>query len=283
MNNSMISARVAMSGIQQKLGVVSDNIANSDTVGYKSKEATFQDVFTIVKNQPGAASALPGRSTANGYNIGFGSRMGEVTMNMAQGAMKTTGNPTDLAIQGDGMFRVSADGKEGWTREGSFHYVPVEGDPIGAYIATDQGYLLLDNDGVPVKVPAKQQIDIDAKGVIRATDGEGKVSIVTKTVTENGATRQVPQTVGVDRIIHPEGLTQMDGNFFMLPANVQREEVAEAMAPGTEIRQGYLESSNVDMSTEMTEMINVQRAYQLAARALSSSDQMMGMVNTLRG
>ncbi|MFD1887484.1 flagellar hook-basal body protein [Paenibacillus wenxiniae] len=283
MNNSMISAMVAMSGIQQKLGVVSDNIANSDTVGYKSKDATFEDVFTAVKQQPGAASQLPGRITASGYNIGFGARMGEVTRNMTQGELHQTDSPTDLAIQGDAMFRVSADGQEGWTREGSFHYVPVANEPNNAYMATDQGYLLLDQDGQPVKVPAKTKIDIDAQGVIRSTDGLGRVKIATKTVTVNGQDVQRPMRIGVDRIIHPEGLQQMDGNFFALPANVQRNQVAGVMSADTQIRQGYLEGSNVDLSSEMTDMINVQRAYQLAARALSSSDQMMTITNSLRG
>lgn len=283
MNNSMISAMVAMSGIQQKLGVVSDNIANADTVGYKSKEATFEDVFAIVKQQPGAASSLAGRSTASGYNIGFGARMGDVTMNMTEGAMQTTGNPTDLAIQGDAMFRVSVDGKEGWTREGSFHFVPVANDPKSAYMATAQGYLLLDNQGDPIKVPAKTDIGIDDKGVIRSTDGQGRVTIVNKTVVENGRERQIPQSIGVDRVIHPEGLQQMDGNLFVLPANAQRAQVVGTMSADTEIRQGFLESSNVDLSSEMTDMMNVQRAYQLAARALSSSDQMMNLTNTIRG
>ncbi|WP_322906484.1 flagellar hook-basal body protein [Paenibacillus campi] len=282
MNNSMISAMVAMSGIQQKLGVVSDNIANSDTVGYKSKDATFEDVFTAVQQQPGVASKLPGRITESGYNIGFGSRMGEVTRNMSQGEMQATGNPTDLAIQGDAMFRVSADGQAGWTREGSFHYVPVANDAKSAYMATDQGYLLLDGDGQPLKVPAKTKIDIDDKGTIRSTDAKGKVTVVTKTVTVNGQDEQRPVRIGVDRIIHPEGLQQMDGNFFALPANVQRNQVAGVMSADTQIRQGYLEGSNVDLSSEMTDLINVQRAYQLAARALSSSDQMMNLANTLR-
>lgn len=276
MNNSMISAMVAMSGIQQKLGVVSDNIANADTVGYKSKDATFEDVFTIVKQQPGAASSLAGRSTASGYNVGFGARMGDVTMNMTEGAMQTTGNPTDLAIQGDGMFRVSADGKEGWTREGSFHFVPVANDPKSAYMATAQGYLLMGDNGQPIKVPAKTDIGIDDKGIIRSTDGRGRVTIV------NGANGQ-PQRIGVDRITHPEGLQQMDGNLFVLPANAQRAQVVGTMSADTEIRQGFLESSNVDLSSEMTDMMNVQRAYQLAARALSSSDQMMNLANTIRG
>ncbi|ANF98511.1 flagellar hook-basal body protein [Paenibacillus bovis] len=285
MNNSMISAMVAMSGIQQKLGVVSDNIANADTVGYKGKQATFEDVFTTVKQQPGAASQLPGRVTAPGYNIGFGARMGDVTMDMTQGALKSTQNPTDLAIQGDGMFAVSVDGQQGWTREGSFHYVPVANDPKSAYMATEQGYLLLGDDGQPLKVPAKTQIDIDAKGVVRSTDGQGKVTVVgTRTVDPNtGKETIVPRRIQVDRITHPEGLQQMDGNLFVLPANQNRASVIGPMSAATEVRQGFLEASNVDLSTEMTEMMTVQRAYQLAARALSSSDQMMNLTNTLRG
>ncbi|MDQ1235909.1 flagellar basal-body rod protein FlgG [Paenibacillus sp. SORGH_AS306] len=274
MNNSMISAMVAMSGIQQKLGVVSDNIANADTVGYKGKQATFEDVFTAVKQQPGAASALPGRVTGAGYNLGFGARMGDVTMNTAQGEMQTTNNPTDLAIQGDGMFAVSADGKQGWTREGSFHFVPSATDPTKAFMATDQGYLLMGKNArgvsAPLEVPAKTNIQIDDKGVVRSTDSAGKITIL-------------PQTVQVDRVIHPEGLTQMDGNLFMLPTGANLNDVVGTMSPTTQIRQGFLEGSNVDLSAEMSELITVQRAYQLAARTLSSSDNMMSITNSIRG
>lgn len=123
MNNSMISAMVSMTGIQQRLDVISDNIANVNTAGYKSKQAAFEDVLTRVQQQPDKYK-LDGRSTPMGYNLGFGARLADVTKDMSQGSFNETGNPTDLAIEGNAMFAVEANGEKMWTRQGAFHFIP---------------------------------------------------------------------------------------------------------------------------------------------------------------
>ena len=91
MNNSMISAKVSMTAIQQRLDVISDNIANVNTAGYKSKQANFEDVLTRVQQQDDKYKQ-DGRSTPMGYNLGFGARLVNLTRDMSQGSMKETGN-----------------------------------------------------------------------------------------------------------------------------------------------------------------------------------------------
>ncbi|GJM82983.1 hypothetical protein HMSSN139_54790 [Paenibacillus sp. HMSSN-139] len=121
MNNTIISAMVSMSGIQQRLDLLADNIANVDTAGYKRKQANFEDTLTRVQQQTSDLN-LPGRATPSGFNLGFGSRMSQVTVNYTQGPIKETGNPTDLAIEGNAMFSVlTPDGVVAYTRGGDFH------------------------------------------------------------------------------------------------------------------------------------------------------------------
>ncbi|WP_019635584.1 flagellar hook-basal body protein [Paenibacillus fonticola] len=273
MNNSMITAMVSMSGIQQRLDLIADNIANINTVGYKRKEASFEDTLTSVMQQS-SDFQLPGRATPLGFNMGFGSRMGEVTLNFTQGSLQETGNMMDLAIQGNALFEIlTPDGVRAYTRAGDFHIQPNPVDGETAFIVNNQGHLLLNSEGAPIEVPAGSTLSID---------GEGNITAVVGT-TETAAGR-----IGLVTPLRPEALEQKDGNLFVLAPGAVIEEVLTATSelPQNEqasIRQGALESSNVDLANEMAEMMQVQRAYQLAARALTSSDTMMNLANNLRG
>lgn len=273
MNNSMISAMVSMGGIQQRLDMISDNIANLDTVGYKRKEATFEDTLTAVQQQISDLK-LPGRVTPLGFNLGFGSNMAGVSINFERGSIKETGNSTDLAIEGNALFTVlTPEGEKAYTRAGDFHIQPDPADPDSAYLVTNQGYVVLNAEGDPVKVPAKSKLAIDDKGNIRATVGS--------TVTDAGR-------IALMTPKRPDGLEQKDGNLFMLAPGAAENAVMvdTTTLPEKEqahIRQGALEASNVSLTDSMTDMMQVQRAYQLSARALTSSERMMELANNLRG
>ncbi|MNS37495.1 Flagellar basal-body rod protein FlgG [compost metagenome] len=273
MNNSMISSAVSMAGIQQRLDLLADNIANVNTVGYKSKGATFEDTLTsIVKQEAGMGRT--GRATPLGVNVGYGSRMTSVSRDYSQGPIKDTGNDTDLAIQGNGLFAVQANGQKAWTREGDFHIQPDPKDNKLAYLVTNQGYYVLDKNNAPITVPAGSKLQIDAYGNIKATLGQ--------TTTNLG---QAIQLVSPQR---PEALEQRADNLFVLTAGARETDVlvGNDTLPQNQqasLRQGALEQSNVDLTTEMSEMLQVQRAYQLSARALTSSDTMTNLANNLRG
>lgn len=274
MNNSMISAMVSMNAIQKRLNVMGDNLANLDTTGYKRKEASFEDTLTTIQGQP-QGHKLPGRSTPLGFNEGFGSRLVNVTFNFSQGPIKQTGNSTDLAIEGNGLFAVQANGSEAWTREGDFQVHPDPNDPRVGYLTTNQGYYVLGTDNQPITVPTNGELQVAADGTLN--------SIAGSTTTRVGQIKLVVPE-------RPEGLVQKDNNLFgLVPGANVNDVLVDANTLGVNspnrpsIRQGALEGSNVDVAKEMTDMLQVQRAYQLSARALSSSDAMMGMANHLRG
>ncbi|KAF6575989.1 flagellar hook-basal body protein [Paenibacillus polymyxa] len=274
MNNSMIGAMVSMASVQQRLDLIADNIANVNTVGYKSKQGSFEDVLANVKQQP-STYLQNGRAMPLGYNLGYGVRTAAIMKNMEQGPLKETGLPTDLAIQGNAMFEVQGNGQKAWTRDGSFHFIPDPNDSATMMLTTAEGYSVLDNNDVPITAPAGSKVAINSDGelLIRA-NGIGDPT--------------VGQRIKLMDVQRPEGLEQRDDNLFVLLNGVTEANVfgaagvAGAVPADVSVRSGYLEESNVDLAGEMTDMMQVQRMYQLAARALTSSDTMMNMANNLR-
>lgn len=273
MNNSTISAAVSMSSLQQRLDIIADNLANMDTNGYKSKQASFEDVLTRVQQQSDDYDQ-PGRATPLGFNIGFGTYLPTIMTNWEQGPLKETGNPTDLALQGNGLFGVQVNGTTAYTRQGDFHFTPDTTDATRMVLVDNTGNPVLNTEGAPLTVPV---------GVNAAIDESGRV------LTKKNENDPV-QVAGTIMIVEPKSqnaLQAVDGNFYRLADGVTEEQAfvqrAAGEASGIGVRSGWLEQSNVDMTTEMTEMMQVQRTYQLVARALSSSDQMFGLANNMRG
>lgn len=272
MNNSMISAMVSMSSIQQRLDLMAENIANLNTTGYKRKEASFEDTLTRVKKQE-SAMQLPGRATPNGFDMGFGSRVAGITTNFTQGSIKVTDLPTDFAIEGNALFAVLTENGRAFTRAGDFHLQPDPADGENAYLVTSLGHFVLNEEGEPITVATGSELKVDAQGNITTVSGNE--------ITEAGRIQLLTP-------IRQEALTAVDGNLFTLVAGaVEADVLAETaslpLEQQAQIRQGALEGSNVNLTDEMAEMLQVQRAYQLAARALTSSETMAGLVNTLRG
>ncbi|MEC0129250.1 flagellar hook-basal body protein [Paenibacillus pabuli] len=278
MNNSMISAMVSMTGIQQRLDVISDNIANVNTAGYKSKQAAFEDVLTRVQQQPDKYK-LDGRSTPMGYNLGFGVRLADVTKDMSQGSFNETGIPTDLAIEGNAMFAVEANGEKMWTRQGAFHFIPdmrpkTNPDaPDMMVLVNGEGHFALDRQGNRITAPNNSKVAFDEKGNLLIRRGNAVAATI-------GAQLQL---VDIER---PEGLVQYADNLFGLGSGLTEDDVFGANAATREaaamIRTGFLEQSNVDLTQEMALLMQGQRTYQLAARALTSSDSMSGLANNMR-
>ncbi|WP_138495810.1 flagellar hook-basal body protein [Paenibacillus pinistramenti] len=278
MNNSMISSMVSLNALQQRLDLLADNVANINTVGYKSKDSSFEDTLTRVQQQKEGMSDLTGRSTPSGYTVGFGSKMSGLSLDFSQGSIQDTGLSTDLAIQGNALFRVSTpDGQAAWTREGDFQIQPDPADPEQAALVTSQGYSVLDTNGQLVTFPADAKLQVGSDGSLTVTDSTGTYSY---------------GKLQLDYVNRPEGLVELNDNLYGLVSGAVQTDVLtslDSMAAGdsrlntVSVRQGALEQSNVDLSKEMTDMMQVQRAYQLSARALTSSEAMMNMANHLRG
>jgi flagellar basal-body rod protein FlgG len=288
MNHSMINAMVSMNGIQQKLDILANNMANVGTNGFKRKEATFEDILTNIKQQP-QSFQKEGRLSPMGFNQGWGAKLSQVTTVFAQGTLKDTAIPTDIAIEGDGLFKIRVpDGDPAqpantlYTRDGAFNLSVIATDNENVYLTTKEGHLLLGADDNPIAIPNGEKFSVDADGNVLSYNGSSP---------EDGAV--VRGQIGVVRILRPQFLQQVGDNLFTIPAGyaVNQQEVDAIVQPlnaGSPlekpiyVRQGFLEQSNVILADEMTELLNVQRAFQLSSRALTSSDTMMGLVNNLR-
>lgn len=282
MNNSIINATVSMSALQQRLDLLAENMANVNTAGYKRKEATFQDLLTNAKQQP-EAFRREGRVGPLGYNQGWGARFIQMGPDMTQGSLKETGTSTDLALEGNALFVVASDdaGGRGYTRSGAFQLtVTGQGDTI---LATATGYPVLGQvpvqtaNGVvlregPIVVPEGVSLQISPEGVVDGVRADGSR-------TRLGQLSLVQPT-------RPESLVAAADNLFAVAPGTDAADVLTPVQAGeggaVAVRQGFIEQSNVDLVEEMTELLSVQRAYQLSARALTSADTMAGLANNMR-
>ncbi|MFC6334929.1 flagellar hook-basal body protein [Paenibacillus septentrionalis] len=274
MNSSMIKALNSMNSYQMKLDTIADNVANSNTVGYKKKSTVFEDLLTNTKNQP-EAFGLDGRRAPLGLNQGWGSRVAGISTDFSQGTFNETGVLTDLAIEGNALFEVQVDeGTTAYTRDGSFQIsINAAGEPV---LTTSQGYPVMatlpDGSQGRIVIPDGYSMQVLSNGSVNA-------------VNELGDSIALGQ-IRLVEAVRPDALIQAADNLFTVaPGAVAAQAVVQIQPDANNrlaIHQGYVEQSNVDLSTEMTDMIKVQRAYQLAARALSSSDTMMQLANNLR-
>jgi flagellar basal-body rod protein FlgG len=277
MNSSMINAMVSMGGLQQKLDLLADNIANVNTAGYKRKDASFEDLLTNMKQQQ-EAFEQPVRLTPLGFNVGWGSRMVLIQPDLSQGPIQPTENEYDIAIQGSALFELQIDGQgnRAYTRSGSFQ--PTLNENGEAVLTNPDGYpiIAVNADGAegPVLIPDGYTLRVDAFGNLQ------------------GVSRDESDVIALGRLklvepIKPSVLSPTADNLFVVADGLDIAEVVRNVQPdqGNNLRllQGFLEQSNVEIGKEMSDLMIVQRAYQMSARALSSSDQMMGMANGLRG
>jgi flagellar basal-body rod protein FlgG len=289
MNNSMINSSVSMHALQQKLDLLANNVSNINTTGYKRKEASFQDVLTSVKQQP-QGFQKQGRLTPLGYNQGWGSKLVEAQLNMEQGSLNETKNPLDFALEGNGLFEIAAVTLDAnnvpvqttrWTRNGAFNISPsVDANDPDGYLTTKDGHFVVGTNNNPIRVPANHRIVVQPNGeVVGYNEADRAAAPV-----DLGQIKTV-------RVVRPQLLQQIGDNLYGMPADItpqQRDEILQPVTAANNtvdpitVRQGFLEQSNVDLSKEMTELVTVQRAFQLNARAISSSDQLMNLANNLR-
>ncbi len=238
------SAASGMAAQQQRLDAVSNDLANANTTGYKHMRVGFRD---LVYQQAGMGSA-------QGVRTGSGAAAVEVGRGFAQGSLQRTDRPLDVAIRGDGFLRVRlADGREALTRDGGLH-------------ADGQGRLVTSTGSFvqpPLTIPqgvAHEDINISPDGEVKAgTRTLGRIDVVT--------------------VRSPQGLASVGDNNFVTTEASGRTQRAPA---ATTLEQGALEGSNVEMAEAMTAMVEAQRSYELASRAIQTADQMMEIANGVK-
>jgi flagellar basal-body rod protein FlgG len=258
------TAATGMMAQELNVQVISNNIANLRTTGYKRQRAQFQDLLYETLRRPGASTSDQGTQLPAGLEIGSGVKTGSTPRVMTQGNLTSTEKDYDIAVRGDGFFRIRLpDGRTAYTRDGSF-----ELDSQGQLV-TREGYLV--EPGITVPQNAKS-VTVSAQGQVQATlPGQAQV--------------QALGQLQLARFINKTGLESMGDNLFA--------ETAASGAPidgnpgvdgfGT-LQQAYLEEANVNAVTEISSLIAAQRAYEMNSKVITAADQMLSSTaQILRG
>ena len=262
MDPALRTAATGMQAQQTRTDVIANNLANVNTTGFKRSRAHFEDLLYQTIQGP---ATLGSRDTEQlpAIQVGLGTRLSSIQRIDAQGSLEQTSRPLDLAIEGEGYFEVQLpNGNTAYTRDGSLQ-VSDQG-----VLVTSQGYAIQP----PIKVPKDaSSISISETGVVSANGTGGGTS---------GS--QELGRIELARFTNPSGLESMGQNLFN---ETQSSGQAMKGMPTEEgygrIAQGYLESSNVEIVTEMVDMITAQRAYEINSKAVKNSEDMATTANSL--
>ncbi|PAD40460.1 flagellar hook-basal body protein [Terribacillus sp. 7520-G] len=265
MSRMMTQAAVTMGQLQQRLDLIANNMANSSTAGYKAQTSNFSSLlYQQLDNPPNDEANTDNRSTSDGIRIGSGAYMSSTNPLMTKGTIQTTDRNLDAALVNDNQFFTitGQDGQQRYTRAGNFYLQPQQDGTVA--LTTADGDFVNGADGPIALQPDFDSITINDSGEI--------------VVGRNGQTA-VEANLEITAIDNPRVLTRTGDTAFELndPA------LARGLAPDeVELQAGSLEGSNVDLSEQMTAMVNTQRAYQFNARSISMSDQMSSLINQIR-
>lgn len=261
MIRSLYTSATGMKANQLYIDNISNNLANVNTTGYKKSKLEFQELLYQTLVDPGANTADGSKSPA-GLQLGLGVRSVANQKMFSQGNLQETKNPFDIAITGQGFMQVQLpSGEIAYTRDGSFK---VSSDGT---LCTSQGY------------PLEPQITVPDGAHDIQVDATGKVSVQ---LSDSGTTEEIGQ-IEMAKFLNEGGLKSIGNNLYQTsPASGD----AETGTPGTNgmgtLAQGFLEASNVELVEEMVNMIVAQRAYEISAKAIQTSDSMLQMANQLR-
>jgi len=255
MLRSLHISRTGLDVQQTSLDVISNNLANVSTTGFKRGRPVFEDLLYQIIRQPGAQSSQQ-TELPSGFQLGVGARVVATERLFTQGSLNQTGNALDVAISGRGLFQIQMpDGGTAYTRDGSFQ-VDSDGN-----LVTASGYLVLPNMQVPQDT---LQITIAKDGVVSVTQPGNP-----NTITDLGQ-------IQLATFINPAGLQSQGENLFIETAASGPAQVNNPGENGVGmLNQSFLETSNVNVAEELVNMIITQRAYELNSRAITTSDQML--------
>ena len=249
MQNALTAAATGMLAQQLRIDTIANNLANVSTPGFKESRVAFRD---LLYRGPAAGS-----STAAGVAVGTGATVSSGSRDERQGVLQSTGRPTDLAIEGEGFFQVRRpDGTLAYTRAGNFQV-----DARGR-LTTASGDLLVP----PISLPRDGEPTVDPDGAVAVTRPDG--------------TRAQVGRIELVRFANPTGLAAVGDGLLVETASSGAPTAAGASAGA--IRQGFLEGSNVSLMTEMTALIEAQRAFGILSKIVTASDEMHGMANSLK-
>ena len=253
MLRSLWIAKTGMESQQTNIDVIANNLANLTTNGFKRSRPVFEDMIYQTLRQPGAQASQQNQ-VPSGLQLGTGARPVATERIFLQGNLQQTGNSLDMAIQGNGFFQVQlTDGTLAYTRDGAFQ-VNSEGT-----VVTANGDILQPQITVPV----------DTINISIAKDG-------TVSITQPGPTTTTQGPIQLTNFINPAGLQSIGDNLYL---ETVASGTPNSSNPGTNglgtLQQGFVETSNVNATEELINMIQAQRAYDLNSKAVTASDEML--------
>lgn len=259
---SLAIAATGMQAQQLNVEVISNNIANMNTTGFKRQRAEFQDLLYQNLERPGASTSSAGTMAPTGIQIGVGVKAGAIGRVTEQGSIARTDNPTDIAISGRGYFQVSMpDGTTAYSRDGN--------------LAVDAEGRLVTSDGFPLQ-PA---ITIPNEALSFSISRDGIVEAQIRGQPE-------PQQLGqieLAAFVNPAGLEAQGENLFLASAASGSPNVSTPTSPGFgSLIQGFVETSNVNAVEEISALIIAQRAYEMNAKVITASDEMLQTASNVR-
>lgn len=260
------SAATGLRALSTRIDVVANNLANAETTAFKRSRVNFEDLMYTMQKQPGTTTAAGDMSPA-GIFIGHGVRISNTQLDLEQGPMESTGRQLDVAISGNGFFRVKimdtiGDGTA-YTRNGNF-FVNSVGELV---LGLGDGYKLIPPITVPV---GTTDISISQEGIVEVTrSGENQKIVV-------GQLKLI-------QFINPQGLRQLGQSLYTeTDASGEPIETNPGEDGAGQILQGFLESSNVDPVKELVTLIKTQRAFELNSQSIQTADQALQTVGNLR-
>ncbi|RJQ48003.1 MAG: flagellar basal-body rod protein FlgG [Gammaproteobacteria bacterium] len=258
MNPALWTAKTGLDAQQTRLAVISNNLANVNTTGFKRGRAVFEDLLYQNVRQVGAQSSQ-NTQLPSGLSLGTGVRIVATEKLFSQGNLVQTSNPLDIAVQGRGFFQVQTpDGGAAYTRSGSFQL-----DAQGQLV-TSSGYVLQPAITIP---PNTQSVTIGSDGVISA-------------LAAGSATPTQVGSVQLADFVNPAGLQPVGENLFLESTASGSPQTGTPGQSGLgTLVQGSLESSNVNVVEELVNMIEAQRAYEMNSKAIATNDEMLRYVS----
>lgn len=276
MMRSLWTAASGMRAQQVNVDTIANNVANINTIGYKSQQASFKSL--LYQNLQSKSTNNAGEEKPVAAEVGLGSRVAAITSTFTNGNLQATENPFCMALEGDGFFQIrTAGGELQYTRDGGFIVSPTA---QGNMLCTTDGNAVLDAYGNQIILPNTQvatDLVVNEDGTIAFPDATGNPAILTDA---NGR----PVRFGIYQFNNPAGLAKEGSNNFSVTvaSGAAVAENGNATVQQTRVHQYYTEASNVDVAEEMVNLIVAQRAYEMNSKAIQTSDEMMQQANNLR-
>ncbi len=263
--NALNAAATGLRALSTRIDVTANNLANAETQAFKRQRVNFEDLMYLDYKEPGTTNNN-GDQTPAGIQVGLGTKISNTQLDMTQGSVENTGGPLDLAIQGNGFFRVSIlpsiAGGLGYTRNGSL-FQNKDGDLV---VGLGDGYRL----NPPINIP------VGATKIAVAQDGTVEYTAQSGRVVQAGQLK-------LYQFVNPQGLNLEGGSIYTETPASGTPLISNPGDNGSgQIQQGYLETSNVDPVKELVSLIKTQRSFELNSQSIQTADQALQTISNLR-